>query len=169
MAEKIITRKEALSKGLKNYFTGKPCKNGHVDQRNPLNCTCRGCDRSKKRSTEQSRKYRQAAKINNPEGLLYYAAKSRAKRLGRDFTIKKSDIQIPERCPCCSVKLEIGGSKKGKRNFKAASLDRIDNEKGYVKGNVAVMCWRCNHLKRSASLDELENIVTFIKKHNNTK
>jgi len=29
----IITRKEARAKGLKRYFTGKPCKHGHVAER----------------------------------------------------------------------------------------------------------------------------------------
>jgi len=30
---KIITRKEAKEQGLKRYFTGKPCKHGHVSER----------------------------------------------------------------------------------------------------------------------------------------
>jgi len=30
---KIISRKEAKERGLKRYFTGKPCKNGHVSER----------------------------------------------------------------------------------------------------------------------------------------
>lgn len=30
---KIITRQEAIAKGLKTYFTGKPCKNNHVCER----------------------------------------------------------------------------------------------------------------------------------------
>jgi hypothetical protein len=29
----IIVRKEALAKGLKGFFTGKPCKRGHVVER----------------------------------------------------------------------------------------------------------------------------------------
>lgn len=38
----LITRKEAKNLGLKRYFTGKPCKHGHVDERyvNAGNC-CR--------------------------------------------------------------------------------------------------------------------------------
>jgi hypothetical protein len=30
---KIIARKEALAKGLKGFFTGKPCKRGHMVER----------------------------------------------------------------------------------------------------------------------------------------
>ena len=29
---KIMTRKEALATGAKTYFTGKPCKRGHIDK-----------------------------------------------------------------------------------------------------------------------------------------
>lgn len=31
---KILLREEAIQKGLKRYFTGIPCKNGHISERN---------------------------------------------------------------------------------------------------------------------------------------
>lgn len=43
--EKIITRLEASSQQLKYYFTGKPCKNGHVELRNTKSSRCKECDR----------------------------------------------------------------------------------------------------------------------------
>lgn len=42
----IISRSEAKSQGFKFYFTGKPCKSGHVSQRYTANCNCRGCKES---------------------------------------------------------------------------------------------------------------------------
>lgn len=39
----VITRKEANNKQLKKYFTGKPCKHGHIDERRVVDkkcCTC---------------------------------------------------------------------------------------------------------------------------------
>ena len=42
----IITRKEALSNGLKLYFTGKPCRHGHVSERYTVSVICRGCTTS---------------------------------------------------------------------------------------------------------------------------
>jgi len=33
-------------------------------------------------------------------------------------------------------------------------LDRIDNDKGYIPGNVVQCCLTCNHMKRSHSVDE---------------
>mgnify|MGYP003650641660 FL=1 len=40
---KIITRKDALEKKLKRYFTGKPCKHGHTSERRTHNGECLEC------------------------------------------------------------------------------------------------------------------------------
>ena len=40
---KIIARKEALAKGLKRFFTGKPCKRGHVVERRVDTGDCIEC------------------------------------------------------------------------------------------------------------------------------
>lgn len=39
----MITRKEAKEKGLKFYFTGKPCRHGHVEKRQVSNGCCYTC------------------------------------------------------------------------------------------------------------------------------
>lgn len=40
---KIMTRKEAKANGLKHYYTGTPCKNGHIDMRRQDNGDCLSC------------------------------------------------------------------------------------------------------------------------------
>lgn len=39
----LLTRKDALSQGLTHYFSGKPCKRGHVAKRRVDNWTCVEC------------------------------------------------------------------------------------------------------------------------------
>ena len=39
----IVTRKVALAQKLTRYFTGKPCKNGHIAERKTKNGTCIEC------------------------------------------------------------------------------------------------------------------------------
>lgn len=39
----IITRKEAIEQGRKEYFTGEPCKNGHLVERWVYGNTCKQC------------------------------------------------------------------------------------------------------------------------------
>lgn len=41
----IITHKEAKLRGLKHYYTGKPCNRGHVDERLTSSTTCCTCIR----------------------------------------------------------------------------------------------------------------------------
>jgi len=41
------------------------------------------------------------------------------------------------------------------------SLDRIDNSKGYVKGNVIVVSWRYNSLKKDGTPAELVAVALF--------
>lgn len=42
---KLISRAEAKAQGLKRYFTGEPCANGHVAERFVNNYGCRECFR----------------------------------------------------------------------------------------------------------------------------
>jgi hypothetical protein len=46
---------------------------------------------------------------------------------------------------------------------RAASLDRIVPELGYVKGNIAVISNRANSLKSNATLEELERLCAWLK------
>ena len=39
----IISRQEALKKGLSTYYTGKPCNRNHISERNTINRNCREC------------------------------------------------------------------------------------------------------------------------------
>lgn len=50
MAPMIISRADARAQGLKRYFTGNPCKRGHVVERQVSNLTCIGCDRDQHRA-----------------------------------------------------------------------------------------------------------------------
>lgn len=74
MADEKITirRKVARAQGLMRYFTGKPCKNGHVDERQVSNGVCVSCFKDILRkyrgshydiTLERNKKYRQ----DNPE------------------------------------------------------------------------------------------------------
>lgn len=39
----LITRDEAIARGLKRFFTGKPCKHGHITERFVKGWLCYGC------------------------------------------------------------------------------------------------------------------------------
>lgn len=69
-------------------------------------------------------------------------------------------------CQCCGRLLNYLA---GKIHDATPTLDRVDNELGYVEGNVAVLCLRCNRLKGNGHWSEFKLILDFIKKWDNEK
>ncbi len=51
----IVSRAEALARGLQFYFTGKPCRRGHVAQRKLMGGTCGVCVECRKINTADYR------------------------------------------------------------------------------------------------------------------
>lgn len=97
---------------------------------------------------------------NNPEKRIYVSAKSRAKRLGIEFNIELSDIVIPEYCPILKTKLERVCNTQANST---PALDRIDNNKGYIKGNVAVISHKANRMKSNMTIDEITRLYEYVK------
>ena len=100
----------------------------------------------------------------HPIDYLLRGARRRAKRKGIPFEITAADIERPEFCPVLGLRLVYGASGKSRRlyeNGAAASLDRIKNERGYVKNNVLIVSLRANLLKGQASIAELQKIAAF--------
>ena len=145
----IISLKDAKSKGLTYYYTGKLCKNGHNSIRLVKGGACRECKnnlstklRSLPENKKKSVKYHQERHkrtystekrreiySKNIESEMFYRAKKRAEKLGIEFSIELDDIVIPEKCPVLGleIKRKIDGKKES-----SPSLDRKDSSKGYT-------------------------------------
>jgi hypothetical protein len=90
---------------------------------------------------------------------LLYEIKYRAKATGLDFNLDLSDIPIPDICPVLGIALHMG---KGKHHSGSPTVDRIDPQQGYVKGNVWVISHRANQIKSDATLQELQRITAAL-------
>lgn len=91
---------------------------------------------------------------------LLALSRRRARESGIEHTIQADDIMIPETCPILGLPLE---AYRGGYNRNSYSLDRVDNAKGYIPGNIRVISWRANVLKSSLTLAQAERIVAYIK------
>lgn len=60
----IISRKDARISGLRYYFTGKPCRKGHISLRLVSNFNCRDCEKIK---SKKNRHIVEAWRKNNSE------------------------------------------------------------------------------------------------------
>ena len=101
---------------------------------------------------------------DNPAKCLHLNIKSRAKKLGTEFNLDWQDIDIPIICPVLGVPMMMGtneGMKKGP-SIHSPSVDRIDNTKGYVKGNIQVISHKANTMKNSASPQELIRFANWV-------
>lgn len=102
-----------------------------------------------------------------PGYYMWLRARNRAAKKGIEFTISPSDITIPEVCPVFGIKMVVAKgyyqNPRGGGAEESFSLDRIDNDYGYIPGNIAVISWYANRLKGDASIEQLEQIVSWMK------
>jgi hypothetical protein len=87
--------------------------------------------------------------------------KARAISRNIEFDLLPKDLFLPTHCPILNIELKYSINKKEAQNAKfndsnVASVDRIDNSKGYVPGNVIVISRLANTMKNKASFEEIE-------------
>jgi hypothetical protein len=113
-------------------------------------------------NSEAVRSYRYVYNRSTPGVLsrLMSAARGRAKEAGLVFTVLASELAIPEICPLLGIPIVTGVGKQGPNS---PSLDRIDNTKGYVSGNVWVISQKANRIKSDATADEIILLGTRLK------
>jgi hypothetical protein len=136
------------------------------NQKDGHNYYCKSCNSAQ--SSDYAR--RNLAKIRYRTNLwrslkqeywMIQRAKSRANKSGIEFAITEHDIIIPEFCPVLGIRLKRSNVRGGTHN--SPSLDRIKPELGYVKGNVAVISWRANSLKKDATSDEIFKVAKWLR------
>lgn len=111
-------------------------------------------DKFKYNSEDRKRQRR-----NNPIPYLLHGTKQRAKRKGIEFSITADDLIMPEYCPVFFIKLECGEVQQDS----SPSIDRIDNTKGYIPGNVEIISWKANNAKSNLTIKELERLLNYMK------
>jgi hypothetical protein len=130
------------------------------------------CKKCYKREWSKTHKY----KLNKAQGKarrrkgnviinrILQRARRRSKLSNLEFNLEKSDIFVPEFCPILGIKLGIS---EGHSRDASPSLDRINNNLGYIKSNVRVISTKANKMKGDATLEEIEvfckNILPYMR------
>lgn len=107
--------------------------------------------------------YEKYEKTRPQENKLLRASKDRARLNNLPHNLTVEDIVIPTTCPICDTELEVSKTRGG--SARSPSLDKIQPHLGYVKGNVAILCKKCNSMKGDASVELLEKMIDYIKSH----
>lgn len=168
---KILTRPQAVAAGLREFHVAKPCRRGHTLRTTTQN-GCLECRRTAERKYYRDhRRTPQFAALRrsderrrlreNPARWMLARARSRAKKFGIPFAIEKIDIVVPAYCPILGIPLRVGD---GRSSGNSPSLDRIRPQRGYVKGNIAVISHRANQLKNDATVAELRALLVWLER-----
>lgn len=102
----------------------------------------------------------------NPKYLrkaLLRHAKKRALDKGLDFNLTLEDLTYPDVCPVLGIELKHGAG-KGKDRDNSPSLDRVDNNLGYIPTNIIIVSVLANSIKSSATPEQILKVGNFYKK-----
>jgi hypothetical protein len=166
----IISKAEARSKGFNKYFTGKPCKHGHIANRN-MSGICAECHNL--RSSEWSKNNREKSREN---GRVYYKNNKEKCRINCDRWNKENPEKVlennrkrngqpdatrtcPDNCEICG-KLETKKHKSGK--LYELSLDH-NHETGVFRG---WLCSGCNMAlgKLGDNKESIQKVLDYLNK-----
>lgn len=134
----------------------------HLDGRK---CACKQCCTKQRQTIEyklQQRKYADIYRYTKKEYYMWKGAKRRALERGHAFDLSLEDIIIPDTCPVLGIPISRHETSRNSHN--SPSLDRIDNSKGYVKGNVCVISYLANMIKSVGSADDHLKVADYIKR-----
>lgn len=104
-------------------------------------------------------------------------AKFRAKKF---FDVKRENVspdvtkeyleelfRNTSRCQCCGKTLcleyEARTSRGYRSNPNSPSVDRVNNNRGYTRYNIAIICWECNFRKTDLTVLDLEMMLAYVK------
>lgn len=150
------------TKGLALYYKDKSTKDGHT--RRCMSCLTNTRQQNlqymvdymrykRENNREEVNEYnRKRHRELEPRKRMLWQARNRAKMYGIDFNIELEDIILPVKCPVLDIEFVKGTKGDYQRTY---SLDRIDNSKGYIKGNIWVISCLANTMKSSASIEQL--------------
>ncbi len=139
----------------KEYYADKTGKLG-------LQHRCKECQkRNKGKYTDNARERNRQHKMEDPLNHMYSRLKKSAKDDNKVFSIKLEDLKFSDRCPIYGTEWDLSHI----RSDQTPTVDRVDNTKGYIKGNVKIISWKANRLKHTASLKEIEALAKYMKEH----
>ena len=168
---KKFGRLEVLEEGIKQkthqkYICQCDCGNmceviGHkLSEGRTQSCGCL--------SAELARDRRQLPKGIASFNQLYSVYKNSAEKRNYDFNLNKDKFKelTTSNCFYCGQKPNsTAGNKSLNGLYTYNGIDRVDNLKGYILGNVVPCCQDCNRMKGQLSVNEFKEKINKILKN----
>jgi hypothetical protein len=126
--------------GVKKHTYCKECRNDQIKI-------------SRQKNPEKYRNIETLWRHNNPIKRLLICTRMSSRLKSLEHNIDESDLLLPEFCPLVGIKIDYSAG-NGK-TMEKPSVDRIDPNRGYVKGNVEVISSLANTMKSKATPEQL--------------
>ena len=144
---------------------GVPVLSGRIDrtihpacQKNYVSSYQKGwMNKNLTREREKRRVNSENFRKEKPKNKMLASAKQRAKTDSLPFNLNIEDIPDWGLCPIFGVKMEA-------KTRYAPSLDRIQPQLGYVRGNIQIISRTANTMKQDATQEELERFAKWVLK-----
>ena len=182
----ITSWTNAKAQGLKQYFTGIPCKAGHVAARDVSDRSCYLCKLQKaaawkhqnaekhaaanrawaERNNKNVRRTQLKVRAKDPRGYwassTFQNARKRALRKGVPFSITRQDLldALTDKCPVFGTVFDFIGA--GRITPESPSLDRARPELGYVRDNIAIISMKANAIKQNATWEQVRAVADWM-------
>lgn len=177
----LPTRKEALAAGHMFYYTGRPCKHGHLTRRYTISETCETCkkkyvyrpatqkhrDRARELYRQNPRKkldayaeYRLRRRQVKPWHILLWSARfcAKSKGLAFDLTHEWCASVWTGKCVLSGIEFDLGHARRGGMPF-SPSIDKIDPIGGYTQDNCRFILHSLNSFKGRGTDADLYKIA----------
>lgn len=153
-----LSRLDAIKQGQTIYTSQKSCLKHNQNLRYTSTSVCVICTREKVKI--QSRYVENYLALRTPAGCiaqLLRNAKNRATTHNLEFNLTTEDLIWTPKCPLLGIELFVSSGKVGPNS---PTLDRIDNSKGYISGNVRIISFKANTIKSNATREEIQTLLS---------
>jgi hypothetical protein len=174
---------DANASGETFYFTGKPCRRGHVANRLASSGTCVDCAAQWKRDNKsrvkeakaasyrrhaaahekRNKRYRAKIRLESPWWQLIQGAKKRAtaSRIPFDLTFEWGKVRWSGACEVTGIPFNMDHGTGHSHPF-SPSIDKIDCSMGYMQGNCRFVLHCVNMFKGVMSNSEMLAVARAI-------
>lgn len=126
--------------------------------------TCKDCNKIVQIKSVRKR----ISRIDQKITVILNSARQRCLKNNREFDLTKDfilDLYDKQNGKCYYTNLELLPY-NDHSNHQCISIDRIDSNKGYTKGNVVLCCWIINRIKLNLSVEEFIKYCSLVSNNN---
>lgn len=125
-------------------------------------------DANKEKLKETQKQSRIKVQKKRPNRQRIWSITQRCKKRGLEMNITEQYLDDLMKntpvCPILGIPLDYSNTSGQWFDSSSVHLDRIDNAKGYIEGNVHFISGRANMIKRDATIEELEKLLSYLRK-----